>query len=317
MNQILSVEPPKKKEKKVKQKKQSMGGPIEIIKIVKFFAVVMVVFGICMIGTGSYSMYQNSQLGNSQANPIISVEETSETQLTISVSHSKPLQKVTYRWNNEDEVELDANGKRSVEQTIEIPTGENTLYVYAVDTEGRETNHQRIYTRQGDININFEVDGSNLKVTADGKNELSYMTYRWDEDEEQTVQINSTTTEQLIEIPKGQHTLTVSVVDINNNTETKEQEVKGVTKPTLEVTTDGSSNFVIKASDEEGIKRIEIILNETEKSAIDLDKVYPDVEQRKQFEYNQIPIRDGENRLEVTVYNESGVSNTVRVFVKK
>ena len=61
------------------------------------------------------------------------------------------------------------------------------------------------------------------------KNELSYMTYRWDEDEEQTVQINSTTTEQLIEIPKGQHTLTVSVVDINNNTETKEQEVKGVT----------------------------------------------------------------------------------------
>ena len=56
-----------------------------------------------------------------------------------------------------------------MEQTIEIPTGENTLYVYAVDTEGRETNHQRIYTRQGDININFEVDGSNLKVTADGK----------------------------------------------------------------------------------------------------------------------------------------------------
>ena len=107
------------------------------------------------------------------------------------------------------------------------------------------------------------------------------------------------------------------IADINNNTETKEQEVKGVTKPNVEVTTDGSSNFVIKASDEEGIKRIEIILNETEKSAIDLDKVYPDVEQRKQFEYNQIPIRDGENRLEVKVYNESGVSETARVLVNK
>lgn len=319
MNQILSVEPPKKKEKKVKQKNHSVGGPIEIRKIVRFFAVFMMIFGMCIIGTGSYSMYQNSQVGNGQANPVISVQEATDSQLKIEVTHSSPLKQVTYRWNSGQSVELDANGKRSVEQTIEIPTGENTLYVHAVDNEGRETNHQRTYTRQGNIDINFEVDGSNLKVTASSVNgsQLSYMTYRWDEEEEQTVQINNTSTEQLIEIPKGQHTITVSVVDANNNTETKEQEVKGVTKPNVEVTTDGSSNFVIKASDEEGIKRIEIILNETEKSAIDLDKVYPDVEQRKQFEYNQIPIHDGENRLEVTVYNESGVSNTVKVLVKK
>ena len=317
MNQILSVEPPKNKEKKVKQKKQSMGGPIEIIKIVRFFAIFMMVFGICIIGTGSYSMYQNSQVGNSEANPVISVKEASDTQLTIEVTNNTPLSQVTYRWNSGQDVQLAANGKRTVEQTIEIPTGENTLYVHAIDNEGRETNHQRTYTRQGSININFEVDGSNLKVTADSANQLSYMTYRWDEEDEQTIQINSTSTEQLIEIPMGQHTITVSVVDINNNTETKEQEVRGVTKPNVEVTTDGSSNFIVRASDDEGIKRIEFIYNETEKSAIDLDKVYPDVEQRKQFEYNQLPIRDGENRLEVTVYNESGVSNTVRVFVKK
>ena len=294
-----------------------MGGPIEIIKIVRFFAIFMMVFGICIIGTGSYSMYQNSQVGNSEANPVISVKEASDTQLTIEVTNNTPLSQVTYRWNSGQDVQLDANGKRTVEQTIEIPTGENTLYVHAIDNEGRETNHQRTYTRQGSININFEVDGSNLKVTADSANQLSYMTYRWDEEDEQTIQINSTSTEQLIEIPMGQHTITVSVVDINNNTETKEQEVRGVTKPNVEVTTDGSSNFIVRASDDEGIKRIEFIYNETEKSAIDLDKVYPDVEQRKQFEYNQLPIRDGENRLEVTVYNESGVSNTVRVFVKK
>ena len=122
-------------------------------------------------------------------------------------------------------------------------------------------------------------------------------------------------TEQTIEIPKGLHTLTVIVVDINNKTETKEQEVKGVTKPTLNVTTDGSANFVINASDEEGIKRVEFIINETEKYALDLDKVYS-IDQRKEFQYSY-PLHDGENKLEVTVYNESGVSETFKALVRK
>ncbi len=324
MNQILSIEQPnpkkEKKEKKEKKQKNKMpkssGGQIEIAKIVRFFSIVLIIFGIIMVGSGSYSMYQNTQTGNSNAKPTIYVEEVSETQLNLQVTHDSSLQKVTYSWNDGDSVELNASGKKSVEQLIEIPTGENTLYVYAVDQEGRETNYSRVYTREGDITINFEVDGSNLLITASGKNELSYMTYRWDDEEEERIDINSTETEQSIEIPMGQHTLTVAVVDVNNTTETKEQEVKGVTKPTVEVTTDGSSNFIIKASDDEGITRIEFILNDTNKAAIDLDRVYPDAEDRKEFEY-YYPMIDGENRLEVTVYNESGVSETVKVMVSR
>ena len=259
MNQILSVEQPVEKKRKTKN-----SGPIEIEKIVRFFAIAMIIFGIVIISSASYAMYKGTQLENSQAKPTIYVEDISDSQLKLQVTHNKPLEKVTYSWNNEEAVDLNAKGKRSVEQTIEIPTGENTLYVYAEDQDGKEISYPKTYTRQGDIDINFEVDGSNLKITASGKNELSYMTYRWDEDEEQTININSIQTEQSIEIPKGQHKLTVAVVDKNNNTETKEQEVKGVTKPKLEVTTDGSANFVINASDEEGITRVEFIINETE-----------------------------------------------------
>ena len=68
MNQILSVEPPKpKKEKKQKTKKESYGGgQIEIEKIVKFFAIVLIVFGVIMVGSGSYSMYQSMQTGEEE-----------------------------------------------------------------------------------------------------------------------------------------------------------------------------------------------------------------------------------------------------------
>lgn len=311
MNQILSVESPKKE----KKNKRKNGGVIEIEKILKFFSIVILVFGVFMIGSGSYSMYQTSKIANLSAEPTIYVQETSATEITLQITHDKNLSKVTYNWNNEETTEIECTGKKKVEQKIQIPTGQNTLNVYAVDVNGQETIFQKTYTIQGDINIELEAEGNNLKIKTEGKEQLSYMTYRWDDEEETKIDINDTQTEQTIEIPKGLHTLIVIVVDINNKTETKEQEVKGVTKPKLEVTTDGADNFVIKASDEEGIKKVEFIINETEKYELNLDQVYS-LEERKEFEY-AYPLHDGENKLEVRVYNESDVSEVSKVLVRK
>lgn len=311
MNQILSVESPKKE----KKNKIKTSGPIEIEKILKFFSIAILLFGVFMIGSGSYSMYQDSKIANLSTKPTIYVQENSATEITLQITHDKALSKVTYHWNNEDEIEIDCEGKKKVEQKVEIPTGENTLNVYAIDVNGQEISYQKKYTIEGDINIELAVEGNNIKITADGKEQLSYMTYRWDDDEETKIDINSMQTEQTIEIPKGLHTLTVIVVDINNKTQSKEQEIKGVTKPKLEITTDGADNFIIKASDEEGIKKIEFIINETDKNMLNLDQVLP-LEERKEFEY-AYPLHDGENKLEVRVYNESDVSEVSKVLVRK
>ena len=141
------------------------------------------------------------------------------------------------------------------------------------------------------------------------------MTYRWDDEEETKIDINSMQTEQTIETPKGTHTLTVVVVDINNKTETKKQEITGVTKPKAEITTDGLEKFIIKASDEEGISRIEFSINNSDKYVLDLQKQLS-LEQRKEVEYSY-PLMDGENNLTVTVYNESGVSETYKILITK
>lgn len=315
MNQILSV----KSTKKNKKNRMGNNAPIEIEKIVKFFAIIMIVFGIFMVGTGSYAMYQNSKLSGNSANPTIYIEDTTATEVTLQITHTKELSKVTYRWNNEDEIEINCNGKKKVEEKIQIPTGKNTLYVYAVDVNGLEGKTQKQYTLQGDIDIEIKLsqDEKSVIVTAEGKEQLSYMTYRWNDEEETTIEIGDMKTEQTINnIPAGQNTLTVVVVDINNKTETKKQEVKGVSKPKVEVTTDGSSNFIIKASDEEGIKTVEFIINETDKNVLHLDQVWPSLDDRKEFEY-KYPLHDGENKLEVRVYNESDVSEVFKALVRK
>lgn len=304
MNQILSVENNYKK-----QKRGNSGNTLEIQSIIKFFAVIMLIFGLCMIGTGSYSMYKDSVGIASTSKPTITIESTSEKEITLKITHNKNLSKVSYSWTGGAVNEIDCTDKKSVEQTIEIPTGTNTLTVYASDVNGLESNHQRTYTLEGDITIDFEVDGNSIKVLADGKNELSYMTYRWDDEEETRIDINDIQTEQNVEIPKGLHTLTVIVVDVNNQTETKEQEVQGVTKPKLEVGTDGSANFIIKASDEQGLEKVEFIINETEKYRIYL-------EGRKELEY-AYPLKDGENKLIVTIYNVNGITEVKKVKLIK
>ena len=304
LNQILSVENNKGKDKKVKS-----SGPIAINSILKFFSIALIIFGIFMIGTGSYSMYKNSQEDVSKVKPTIYVEEISETELLLKVSHSKSLSKITYNWNSEQIIEIECNGEKEITQEIEIPKGTNILNIYASDINGQEVRYERQYSLKANIDINIEVEGNNLKVTATGQDELAYMTYRWDDEEETKVDINDTKIEQKIEIPKGLHTLTVIVVDKNNQTETKEQEVKGVTKPKLEVTTDGSANFIIRASDEQGLKRIELIIDETKKYKADLTG-------RTEFEY-KVPLKEGENKLEVTIYNENDISETSKKKVTK
>lgn len=311
MNQILSTEAPK-------SNKKVRGGnrePADIEKILKFFAIGMIIFGIFMISSGSYAMYQNSKFTGNSSKPTIYIEETSATEITIQVSHNKELSKVSYHWNNQEPIELECSGKKKVEQKVDLLTGKNTITIIAVDVNGLESKTQKQYEVQGDISIEFQAEGNNIKIKAEGNEQLSYLTYRWDEEEETRVEINNMQAEESIEIPKGLHKLTVVVVDINNKTETKEQEIKGVTKPKVEVTTDGSSNFIIKASDEEGIKKVEFIINDTDKNRLNLDQVLP-IEERKTFEYSY-PLHDGENKLEVRVYNESDVSEVFKAKVNK
>ena len=212
MNQILSTSMPmdnkKKKEKKVNT------NPVAIKSILKFFAIAMLIFGIFTIGTGAYAVFKNqSEQQEQNLEPSISIEDKDEETILLKVVHKKNIAKLEYRWNDEESTVVNGNNGKYIEKQIKVPSGKNTLHVLVVDEDGKEIPYEKQYERES--KINFEVSGNKIKIIYEGDKKVSYMTYRWDEEEEKTIQINDTKIDQEIDAIKGLHTLTVIVVDEN------------------------------------------------------------------------------------------------------
>ena len=125
MNQILSTENVKEKRKRK--------GPAEISSVLKFFSISILIFGIFIISTASYAMYKDYQDSQTITKPTINLSQTGEDTLVLKILHDKSLAKVTYSWKDDEIIDLNVNGRKNIEQEIEIPTGTNTLKVYAQD----------------------------------------------------------------------------------------------------------------------------------------------------------------------------------------
>lgn len=302
MNQILSVNNANNKKNKSTQQ-------MPIHKIVKFFAVILLIFGVFMISTGSYALYKgNASETKPLTKPTISIENKTDRSILLKVMHDKVINKVTYNWNNEEDIVIEGNGRKYIEQAIDIPSGTNTINITAQDTIGEEISYKKEYTVKANIDIGLEVVGSNIKISVTSKENLSFLTYRWDDEQETREDIEGQTFEKEIEIPKGLHKLTIVAVDINNDTETKVQDINGVTKPKVEVTIDGEY-YLIKASDEIGLKKVEFT------TLVDGKSYFINTED-KEFEY-RFPLVEGENKLIVKVYNSNDITAEAGVMCVK
>ena len=148
MNQILSTNMPNdngRNYKKTKNKK-----PVETSKILKIFAIFLIIFGVFIIGTGAYVIYTN-QAGEVKetAKPTISLENKTDTILLLKVlGQQKNIQKVEYGWNDEAKQTVQGNNGKYIEKEINIPSGKNTLNIIVTDEDGEEVTYKKDYETQ-------------------------------------------------------------------------------------------------------------------------------------------------------------------------
>lgn len=272
MNQILQVQ---------EDRRRNNSNPIDTKKIVLFFAVCLIIFGVIILGIGAYSAYKNKSntkvtpstpdgSGSVQAPdyvaPIITLTKTEDNKLVINVESQTAIAHIIYNWNTDVATTLDETGKTSIEEIIDIPVGENTINISVIDSNGKETKKQETYKiEQTKPIIDLSVIGNNIKIVVTSETELSYVTYKWNSEEEQKNDMltfeNRKKFEKELEIPKGQNTLKIEAVDVNGNKSEKSQEIKGVAKlKDPKVIVSGEYiNFTFEAED--NMKTVEITFN--------------------------------------------------------
>lgn len=272
MNQILQVQEPKKNNSSVDTK-----------KIVLFFAICLIIFGAILLGQGAYSVYQKklnekvipsepeSSDGNVEvqepeyAEPTITFTKTEDNKVIINVESEIAISHIIYDWNSATAETIEETGKTSIEEVIEIPVGENVLNVSVIDSNGKETKKSEKYIIEASKPvIELSVVGSDIKITVTSEVELSYVTYKWNSEDEKKQDMltfeDRTKFEKKLEIPKGQNTLKIVAVDINQNKTEKSQEIKGVIKAKTETIVRGEYLY-FTVTGEENIKTVEFEFN--------------------------------------------------------
>lgn len=299
MNQILFVNAEKKK-----------GGPLEIKVVLRIFAVVIMVFGMILIGKSVYAMLNKNNENVSTSIPTVEITQVGN-KLKVIVGHDKQIDKITYMWNNENpETVLQGRGRTNIEESIDLPVGINILNLKVIDINGKTTSYNKQYVLEnGDITspeIEFEQDGSKIKIIARDETAIDYMKYYWNEEDATKVtatDLNPKQVEEKVQILKGVNTLYVVAVDKAGNETIKEQPYKGATKPTVNLSIEGTS-VIMKISDAEGVQKLEYELNGVLYST-DPNNTGVAIGV-KEFEYKQ-ELVSGENKLVVRVYNISGL----------
>ena len=181
-----------------------------------------------------------------------------------------------------------------------IAVGANLLN--KVEAPKNETGNNNTVTEdpvvQSNIKIKFSSVADGVKLNVTSALEIKTIEYWWDEETPTTIEATGTEHEVVVQTKQGTHTLNVKVTDTNEHQETKQQLVIGDVEPELTIATDGISNYVVKAKDDEQLTKMVIKINDqTEEIEIN-DKTFEKL----------VAIPTGDSIIDVTVYNLNGLS---------
>lgn len=297
MNQILDYNP----------NKSSGGGTSGSDKVVRVFAIILAIFAICLLVGGAYGIYKNNSDSNLPAQAATKAQinlEQRETTAVIKVKHDKVIEKLIYNWDSEKENTVKGSGESVMETEIPLFAGEHTLNVKVIDIEGTESTYEQVITSEAGedklypvIALNVNNDTKRLVITATDETAIDYVTYRWNDEEEQKVEVeeDEKKIEFDIEILKGQNDLTIIAVDKNKNTTTEVKSFSGVTKPDVKIIISADKKLAdVYCYHENGIKEVKFKINDQDYNG-DIGE-----EPLKEITFNGIELPEGNSTITVT-----------------
>lgn len=304
MNQILMTEAVNKNARN----KSKISNSSDITAVVRFFAIIIMIFGLALSGSSAFGMVQNIQENKNKSIPVVSAERNGNS-VKVIVKNDIGIKTIKYSWNDSTETVVQGRNKNQVETTINIIPGNNKLNMTVIDSNNGTTTYVKNYVQEEKDTtepvITVQNEDPRIKITVTDDTALDYIIYKYGDNEEVKVEASEddpTKIEAYIDnVLETQVTLKIEAVDKAQNFATKEQQVKGATKPKIEVVSDPTdqSYLIIRASDNEGLRMVVFYINEDEY------KTDPNTSlNMKNFEYRQ-KVPKGETTIKVHAYNLS------------
>ena len=301
MNQILSTNQGQPQQVNREVKKQIQYTPMpnlnsikranststkaDLAKVVRIFCIIIIIFGLVLIGQSTYAMISNRE----KDKDTISVSEDrmgKETKITVETNY--PIKSFTYKWNDGEPVVVEGNGTIKFETIIQIPNGNNILNMTVKDYYGYE---HKLHNKQ------YIYESTDV--------EMSYITYQWNEEEEVRIDVDKNDKQKIstdVEVPEGQNKLTIVAADKEGNRATRTENIVGDTKPTFTASLDGNK-LIIVASDDESISKISVTVD-----GVVTDSGDQPINQKEITA--SMTLTSGGHTIEVSVTNINGLTAT-------
>ena len=307
MNQILLTENPKK----VKNKRnRNTTAAIEIAKIVRFFAVFIIIFGLSIIGHSSYALYRDTKASNTDNLAEVSITRINDT-LIVDVQSVNMIERFKYSWQNSEERSIPENAT-SFQEEIILPSGNNVLTIILEDETGRAVTYTKDIVLDGiDIakpQVTINQESTSIRITAQDETGIDYMTYRIDDGQEIRVNKNNendTSIEYAVteeELGRGEHKITVTAYDTSGNSTTEEspQIVISTDRPEIRnLYVEDGGLLIIEIADADGLQSMEINLNGAVYNITDINST--------EARYS-LALTQGTNTFSIKVTNVNGLS---------
>ena len=318
MNQILSF--------------QTIGNSkIQLKKVIRFFSIFIILFALILVIEGSFGYDKNkNKKVVIKETPDINIQRDNGTTI-LNITSNIGVQKVIYSWNDGIEDSVEEGGKNNIEVKIPTTIGTNDLNIKIIDSNGNTIVYNPVkisYEENQEENVNWEeaikTDKTKPKVsiesvkgkiviTATDDVKMSYVTYSWNEEEENKItglsddEKTLTTEIDSTNVKKGTNKLIVKAYDKAGNVETVEKEVQGANGSEIKVNQE-NGELVVNVKNDINITKIEYNFNGEEKTIDNINQ--------KEYTF-KLQMKDGENKISISAYADALKSDYQNTFTKE
>ena len=255
-----------------------------------------------------------SSIGEDKEKPTIETE-LNVNKLIVKVEDDTALDFVTYRWNNDEEIVVQAEeGQKSLEFEIEILKGKNDLMIVAVDksnnSESKSASYTGVTKPEVYLEVSAEKDSVYVKITHDtGIKEVMLEL----NGQSQNVGIGDDSPTEVVfsfGLPNSTNIIKIVAVSVDDTKTEKELEVvnDSLTADNIEITLTQSEEdrhlAVINIKSPDGISSLKLNINDMDLEVPLGDEIPPEERREISFTY---PLVDGNNKFVFHIVRPDGL----------